>query len=480
MKREWREALLAGYTDSDGCPLPNGAGWRAATVSRRLSIGVEMLAAGLGYPGSASSIVNRRPSAVIEGRIVDENPQYPVSWYTHARKSVLCNSGFWGHVRKIEAGRSNVRVYNLSVEDDESYTVDGIAVHNCTDVSSAGKRAGMVSGTRSGLWSYQAELVGQTRPALVCWENVAGCLSGRAASKADVEVMDERAKALRDHGLCGCDEPDFTDPEGFSKPSPDAIVPERSDDALLAWAKARHVDVSGTVCARCGLPVFERSDGGLLSGNGRLDGVHTAPTIRALGRVLGDLANLGYDAVWRGLEAADVGAPHHRLRIFVTAWPRDPNTARTPVNARLKRLTGLPPMNPRGRAWAVWDGDGDVWTTGEADLFGHVDVYMDAWPKSGVMAAGRAYMVPGSWLKVPEPAAGSVLATPKASDGVFAAPATSGRPLDRSTFLSTQVRLMDLPGRMDPEKVREHDSRLPTRIGQASFALRPSDAYPWS
>lgn len=480
MKREWREALLAGYTDSDGCPLPNGAGWRAATVSRRLSIGVEMLAAGLGYPGSASSIVNRRPSAVIEGRIVNENPQYPVSWYTHARKSVLCNSGFWGHVRKIEAGRSNVRVYNLSVEDDESYTVDGIAVHNCTDVSSAGKRAGMVSGTRSGLWSYQAELVGQTRPALVCWENVAGCLSGRAASKADVEVMDERAKALRDHGLCGCDEPDFTDPEGFSKPSPDTIVPERSDDALLAWAKARHVDVSGTVCARCGLPVFERSDGGLLSGNGRLDGVHTAPTIRALGRVLGDLANLGYDAVWRGLEAADVGAPHHRLRIFVTAWPRDPNTARTPVNARLKRLAGLPPMNPRGRAWAVWDGDGDVWTTGEADLFGHVDVYMDVWPKSGVMAAGRVYMVPGSWLKVPEPAAGSVLATPKASDGVFAAPATSGRPLDRSTFLSTQVRLMDLPGRMDPEKVREHDSRLPTQIGQASFALRPSDAYPWS
>lgn len=480
MKREWREALLAGYTDSDGCPLPNGAGWRAATVSRRLSIGVEMLAAGLGYPGSASSIVNRRPYAVIEGRIVNENPQYPVSWYTHARKSVLCDSGFWGHVRKIEAGRSNVRVYNLSVEDDESYTVDGIAVHNCTDVSSAGKRAGMVSGTRSGLWSYQAELVGQTRPALVCWENVAGCLSGRAASKADVEVMDERAKALRDHGLCGCDEPDFTDPEGFSKPSPDTIVPERSDDALLAWAKARHVDVSGTVCARCGLPMFERSDGGLLSGNGRLDGVHTAPTIRALGRVLGDLANLGYDAVWRGLEAADIGAPHHRLRIFVTAWPRDPNTARTPVNARLKRLAGLPPMNPRGRAWAVWDGDRDVWTTGEADLFGHVDVYMDAWPKSGVMAAGRVYMVPGSWLRVPEPAAGSVLATPKASDGVFAAPATSGRPLDRSTFLSTQVRLMDLPGRMDPEKVREHDSRLPTQIDQASFAMRPSDAYPWS
>ena len=47
---------------------------------------------------------------------------------------------------------------------------------------------------------------------------------------------------------------------------------------------------------------------------------------------------------------------------------------------------------------------------------------MDAWPKSGVMAAGRVYTVPESWLKVPEPAAGSVLATPKASDGAKGGP----------------------------------------------------------
>ena len=63
-----------------------------------------------------------------------------------------------------------------------------------------------------------------------------------------------------------------------------------------------------------------------------------------------------------------------------------------------------------------------MWTTGEPDLFGDVDVFMDAWPKSGVMAAGRVYTVPESWLKVPEPAACLVLATPKASDGVKGGP----------------------------------------------------------
>jgi DNA (cytosine-5)-methyltransferase 1 len=41
--------------------------------------------------------------------------------------------------------------------------------------------------------------------------------------------------------------------------------------------------------------------------------------LRALGAVLGDLADLGYDAWWHGLRAADVGAPHGRFRVFILA-----------------------------------------------------------------------------------------------------------------------------------------------------------------
>lgn len=47
------------------------------------------------------------------------------------------------------------------------------------------------------------------------------------------------------------------------------------------------------------------------------------PALRALGAVLGDLADIGYDARWRGLRASDVGAPHSRFRVFVTAGPAD-------------------------------------------------------------------------------------------------------------------------------------------------------------
>ena len=43
--------------------------------------------------------------------------------------------------------------------------------------------------------------------------------------------------------------------------------------------------------------------------------------LRALGRVLGDLANLGYDAEWTTIRASEVGAAHRRERVFVVAYP---------------------------------------------------------------------------------------------------------------------------------------------------------------
>ena len=42
-------------------------------------------------------------------------------------------------------------------------------------------------------------------------------------------------------------------------------------------------------------------------------------TIRGLGTVLRDLAEIGFDAAWTVLSAADVGAPHLRERIWIVA-----------------------------------------------------------------------------------------------------------------------------------------------------------------
>lgn len=113
----------------------------------------------------------------------------------------------------------------------------------CQDVSAAGRRAGIASGTRSGLWLEYAEAINQLRPQLVVIENVRGLLSGYA----------HRAM----------------------EPGPDDLG-----------------DRSGR------------------------------PLLRAAGAVLGDLADLGYDAQWTTVAASEVGAPHRRERVFIVAYPQ--------------------------------------------------------------------------------------------------------------------------------------------------------------
>lgn len=61
--------------------------------------------------------------------------------------------------------------------------------------------------------------------------------------------------------------------------------------------------------------------------------------LRALGAVLGDLAELGFDAEWTGIRASDVGAPHGRFRVFILAWP-SANTAGSGRNGRARVEVG--------------------------------------------------------------------------------------------------------------------------------------------
>ena len=64
-----------------------------------------------------------------------------------------------------------------------------------------------------------------------------------------------------------------------------------------------------------------RATSELESVEGRVGDGSGGPALRALGRVLGDLAEIGFDAEWATVRASDVGAPHGRARVFLLAWP---------------------------------------------------------------------------------------------------------------------------------------------------------------
>jgi DNA (cytosine-5)-methyltransferase 1 len=90
----------------------------------------------------------------------------------------------------------------------------------CQDISSAGRRAGIAEGTRSGLWFEYRRIIGELRPKVVVVENVAALLE------------------------------------------------------------------------------------------------------RGMGRVIGDLADLGYDAEWATVPACLFRAPHCRERVWIVAYPQ--------------------------------------------------------------------------------------------------------------------------------------------------------------
>jgi len=111
----------------------------------------------------------------------------------HRMGPVLHNGYRMGLVRECAPTGNEERVYNIEVEGDHSYTADGIIVHNCQDLSVAGKRAGLAGG-RSGLFHEAARIIRELRerygkPDFAIWENVPGAFSSNEGRDFAVVVQ---------------------------------------------------------------------------------------------------------------------------------------------------------------------------------------------------------------------------------------------------------------------------------------------------
>ena len=175
----------------------------------------------------------------IEGRTVRQRDSYLLRLSSENHQAFHEDGFMWVPVREVRRTRRRSRVFNLEVQQDNSYVAGSFVVHNCQDISIAGTRKGL-DGERSGLWHECARVVRALRPRFVFLENV---------------------PALR------------------------------------------HLVLD-----------------------------------RGLGRVLGDLAESGYDAEWDCVPAAAVGAPHVRDRIFVLGWL--PDVAHAASQGRGPRTSG--------------------------------------------------------------------------------------------------------------------------------------------
>lgn len=173
------KGFLDGYMSADGC-FTQGLN-KATSISKELIYGIGQCVAKV-YNSPFSVYKTERPSTcIIEGRFVNQNTSYSITWKNEKRKqdkAFYDNGYIWCPINDLEKLEYNGLVYNMEVEEDNSYVVQNIICHNCQDISVSGKQNGIEKGkTRSGLL-YECEKIIETKkPKYLLMENVKNLVS---------------------------------------------------------------------------------------------------------------------------------------------------------------------------------------------------------------------------------------------------------------------------------------------------------------
>ena len=128
-----QEQFISGYLSADGSAGKGGA-QRFSTVSRKLALGMMMLINKV-YNVHCAIYEEKRDLMEIEGRTVHCKDRYCVTFNStstrNPRYAFIENGYIWEKVKLKEDLIITEPTYNLSVYDDNSYTVNNLAVHNC-------------------------------------------------------------------------------------------------------------------------------------------------------------------------------------------------------------------------------------------------------------------------------------------------------------------------------------------------------------
>lgn len=210
----------------------------------------------------------------------------------------------------------------------------------CQDLSLAGKRAGMASGTRSGLWESMAAAVETIRPRLVVWENVLGAISARAYSPVEQEPgmlgTESAGPYLRAAGRVAGDLASI----GYSS----AWRVVRASDAGAPHQRARFFLI--------GYPDSQPWDMRR----------PTRPRKTQGGRPLSESAGPGISALMPTLNEAATARPttYGPYAAAIARWEQVTGRAAPPPSAPSRRAGGKPQLSARFVEWMMGLPDGHV------------------------------------------------------------------------------------------------------------------------
>lgn len=139
LPRNLLNAFLKGYMSADGC-VTKGYN-KATSISRELIYGLAQCVAKVYRMPYRIYHTKRSKKCIIENRIVNQHDTYSLVWKEKVCKQdkAFYEDGFiWFPIKDITKDIMQ-NVYDIEVAKNHSFTVQNTIVHNCQDLSSAGK-----------------------------------------------------------------------------------------------------------------------------------------------------------------------------------------------------------------------------------------------------------------------------------------------------------------------------------------------------
>ena len=279
------KSFLDGYISADGNLIKKQNTWNITSVSKELLYGIGQCIAKVYHMPFSMWKNNVPPTKIIEGRVVNQKPFYTLRFKTDKRKqdNAFYENGYiWCPINDISIEEYDGYVYNMEVENDNSYVVQNIIVHNCTDLSVAGKGEGMVNKCDACGHSWPIDFSNEEK-ALIC-PNCGATVSSSTRSGLLGQVQ----------RLLGIAKEDNTLPKYLLLENVKNLVGKKFKPQFDAWVKW--------------------------------------------------LDSIGYNTYWRVLNAKNFGVPQNRERCFAISIRKDIDTngftfpEPIPLTTRLKDI----------------------------------------------------------------------------------------------------------------------------------------------
>ena len=192
LPKEQLEIFYRGYFSGDGHSRKDRDLEMFCTVSKELYLALQEI---------IIKLYNVVPTVSIrhDNRKDTFNDTYNAQYSFNPKNQKVINDQICVPIKEVTRETKEIEVFNFEVEKDNSYTVNNVIVHNCQDISIAGKQRGFTDEdgqqTRSGLFFEALRIITDLQPQYAIAENVKALTSNAFNDEFETVI-----KSLADAG----------------------------------------------------------------------------------------------------------------------------------------------------------------------------------------------------------------------------------------------------------------------------------------